>query len=156
MTPGAAAFTAHTCLVVSATTTGPENAPSLVQSRSDVVRKRRRTTRQKTPKGFSPTHELHHDRYHCYGATVFASASPGSTNTLERERDSLTNPAKRLEDRISPFDQGYELATGGSSSQDALRDMAYRSGMRESGAVEEEKKRKKERKTTTATRTPLP
>lgn len=25
----------------------------------------------KKPEGFSPTHELHHDRYHCYGTTVF-------------------------------------------------------------------------------------
>lgn len=97
----------------------------------------------------------------CIMTVTTATARPFSlqlardppTRSRERERDSLTNPAKRLEDRTSPFDQGYELATGGSSSQDALRDMAYRSGMRESGAVEEEKK--KERKTTTATRTPL-
>lgn len=98
---------------------------------------------------------LHHDRYHCYGTTVFSPElvrDPPPTRCLSR-RDSLSNPAKRLEiDRNSQFDQGYELATGGSSSQD---DMAYRSGMPERGAVEEEEKKQEEGQQQTATRTPL-
>lgn len=113
------------------------------------------TRRIKRQKDSAPHMNLHHDRYHCYGTTVFQPElvrDPPPTRCLSR-RDSLSNPAKRLEiDRNSQFDQGYELATGGSSSQD---DMAYRSGMRERGAVEEEEKEARGRQQQQATRTPL-